>query len=93
MVRKQKRNPMLAALLSLLVPGLGQIYAGKSERGVAILVAGIIVGTLALIWQTLFVTSGSPGQFLWPYRISLSVYAAVFWVWQVADGYEQTKRN
>ena len=27
-----KRNPILAGLLSLLVPGLGQIYAGKGSQ-------------------------------------------------------------
>ena len=93
MVRRHKRNPVVAAVLSLLVPGLGQIYGGRSERGIAILVAGIVIGFLALIWQTLYVTSGSPDQFLWPYRVSLGVYAAVFWVWQVVDGYEQAKVN
>jgi TM2 domain-containing membrane protein YozV len=91
MVRKHIRNPVLAAILSLVVPGLGQIYAGKSERGVAILVAGIIVGTLALIWQTLFVTATPSEPFFLPYRISLTIYAAVFWVWQVVDGYQQAK--
>jgi len=91
MVRKHIHNPILAAIFSLVVPGLGQIYAGKGERGVAILVAGIIVGTLALIWQTLFVTATPSEPFFLPYRISLTVYAAVFWVWQVVDGYQQAK--
>jgi len=91
MVRKHARNPALAALLSVFVPGLGQIYAGKSERGVAILVAGIIVGTLALIWQTLFITASPSEPFFLPYRISLTFYGAVFWVWQVVDGYQQAR--
>jgi len=91
MVRKHARNPALAAVLSLIVPGLGQIYSGKSERGVAILVAGIIVGTLALIWQTLFVTASPSDPFFLPYRIALTFYGAVFWVWQVVDGYQQAK--
>ena len=59
MPRKGKGKPVLATVLSLLVPGLGQIYAGKQERGATILVAGIIVGTLDLIWQTLFITVGT----------------------------------
>ena len=91
MVRKHVRNPALAAMLSLIVPGLGQIYSGKSERGVAILVAGIIVGTLALIWQTLFVTASPSDPFFLPYQIALTFYGAVFWVWQVVDGYQQAK--
>ena len=50
----KKRNPYLASLLSIPVPGLGQIYAGKGERGAAILIATIIVGNLNAIWLTLW---------------------------------------
>lgn len=77
-------------MLSILVPGLGQIYAGKEERGALILVAGIIVGTLALIWQTLFVSYRAAGNFF-PYRAALTVYAMVFWVWQALDAYKLAK--
>ncbi len=89
MPRKPKRAPPVAAVLSLLVPGLGQIYAGKQERGASILVAAMIVGTLALIWQTFFIT-GRTNAF-WPYRIALTVYALVFWIWQVVDAYRQAQ--
>jgi len=86
MPRKTKRDAPVAAVLSILVPGLGQIYAGKQERGAAILVAGIIVGTLALIWQTLFISAGSRTFF--PYRIALTIYTLIFWAWQVFDAYK-----
>ncbi len=89
MPRKPKRDAPVAAVLSILVPGLGQIYAGKQERGVALLVAGIIVGTLALIWQTLFITAGAR-TFL-PYRIALTIYTLIFWGWQVIDAYKQAQ--
>jgi TM2 domain-containing membrane protein YozV len=90
MPRRGKRQPVLAAVLSLLVPGLGQIYAGKQERGATILVAGIVVGTLALISQTLFLSTAAGGAFWW-YRLSLSAYAVIFWIWQLADAYTQAK--
>ena len=89
MPRKPKRDPPVAAVLSLLVPGLGQIYAGKQERGASILVAGIIVGTLALIWQTLFKAARTDA--FWPYRVALSTYALIFWIWQVVDAYRQAR--
>ena len=41
-----KRSALIAGLLSFFVPGLGQIYARKSARGVAILIAAIVVGNL-----------------------------------------------
>jgi TM2 domain-containing membrane protein YozV len=90
MPRKPKRHPPVAAVLSLLVPGLGQMYAGRPERGASILVAGIIVGTLALIWQTLFISFKSAGGFF-PYRLALTIYALIFWIWQVIDAYRLAK--
>ncbi len=89
MPKKRNVNPPIAGLLSLIVPGLGQIYAGKGDRGAAILVTGIIVGTLALIWQTLYAAYPS-NLMTYPYplyRISLAAYAMVFWIWQVIDAY------
>ncbi len=86
---KPKRDPPVAAVLSILVPGLGQIYAGKQERGASILIAGIVVGTLALIWQTLFLGARA-GDFL-GYRVALTAYALVFWGWQAVDAYRQAQ--
>lgn len=89
MPRKRDGNRAIAGILSLLVPGLGQMYAGRGERGAAILVSGMIVGTLALIWQTLYGTySSNLTGYEYPfYRVSLTIYAVVFWIWQVADAY------
>ena len=42
---QNRLNPFLAAILSLVVPGLGQIYAGESNRGAAIIVGAIVVPT------------------------------------------------
>lgn len=41
-----KRNPFMAAILSLFIPGMGQIYARKGERGAAILLGVVIAGNL-----------------------------------------------
>lgn len=89
MPKKRKPNPVVAGILSLIVPGLGQMYVGKGDRGATILVAGIIIGTLALIWQTLYAAYAS-NLMTYPYplyRISLAVYAVLFWIWQIVDAY------
>ena len=46
---KRRRSPIFAAVLSLLVPGLGQIYDGEWRRGIAFLIgltaqAGLFYG-------------------------------------------------
>ena len=37
-----KRNPFIAGVLSLLVPGLGQIYTGEGNKGAAVIVVAIV---------------------------------------------------
>jgi hypothetical protein len=93
-----KRNPFIAGMLSLLVPGLGQIYARKSERGAAILIAVIIVGNLNAIWLSAFaVSSTAPHSFItFTLPILLhdifAFYGIIFWIWQVLDAYLLVKK-
>jgi phosphonate transport system permease protein len=63
------RSPLVAGLLSLVVPGLGQIYARQRYRGVAILLSALIT-TLIAVWYKV------PAWFLAP---------AVVWLWNVWD--------
>ena len=43
------KSPVLAAVLSLFIPGLGQIYNGDVKRGLLIILAQIISSLLTLI--------------------------------------------
>lgn len=49
-MKYQSRNPILAAVLSLIIPGLGQLYAGRLARALAIVTIGffliLLVGVL-----------------------------------------------
>jgi phosphonate transport system permease protein len=66
---KSDRSPVVAGLLSLLLPGLGQIYARKQYRGVAILLSTLIT-ILTAVWYQI------PIWFLAP---------AAVWLWNVWD--------
>src|SRR5918999_3020521 len=50
MAAEDRRSPLAAATLSLLVPGAGQLYAGARRRGLALLgIAGALcLGMLAV---------------------------------------------
>src|SRR5579872_176175 len=39
----RRPSPIVAALLSLLLPGLGQIYASRPARGLALLLVPVVV--------------------------------------------------
>jgi len=44
--KPQRKNPLLALVLSLLITGVGQIYLGKVWRGLAFLGGIIILGSI-----------------------------------------------
>ena len=43
------RNPLIAAILSIIVAGLGQIYNGQIGKGVIFIILQIINGALTLV--------------------------------------------
>ena len=96
---KKTRNPFLASLLSIPVPGLGQIYAGKGERGAAILVVTIIVGNLNAIWLTLYSGNIAGTNAFWAETLPrllhdlFAAYGVIFLIWQVIDAYQQAKKS
>jgi TM2 domain-containing membrane protein YozV len=91
------RNPFVAGLLSLLIPGLGQIYGGEGSRGAAILAAAIVIGSLNLLFLPLFVLADPDPGVVWTYWIPrighdvVSLWSVVFWIWAVVDAYRLTK--
>jgi len=91
------KKPVLAALLSILVPGLGQMYAGKAERGALILIATIIVGNLNAIWLSLYATTDLEKRTFWAVELPrilhdvFAVYGLVFLAWQIWDAYKLAK--
>lgn len=92
----KRRNPYLASLLSIPVPGLGQFYAGKSERGAVILIVTIIVGNLNAIWLSLHAAAAESNTF-WMYNLPrilhdiFAFYGIIFLIWQAVDAYYQVK--
>lgn len=46
---RRKRSPGYAALLSLIVPGLGQLYNGEVVKGLAMVAAFVLLAPLAML--------------------------------------------
>jgi hypothetical protein len=93
------RSPWLAGILSFLVPGLGQIVAGRGRRGAAILVAAIVIGNLNAIWLSLYGLTGPGPNALWTYTLPrilhdlFAVWTVVFFLWQVVDAYQCARHH
>lgn len=94
-----RKNPFIAGLLSLLIPGMGQIYGGRGDKGAAILVAAIIVGNLNLILLLIFAAANpdpSISVAYWIARVGhdvMSIWSIAFWIWAVVDATRQVKQQ
>ena len=42
-------NPIIAAILSFIIPGLGQIIAGETKKGIIFVVVAIILVVLSAL--------------------------------------------
>ena len=77
---------MLAALLSLIIPGAGQFYSKDRSRGVAIFATTLIVGLLTYWAQDNFRVSitGNVASALW-------ILLGLFALWNVWDAYRRAR--
>ncbi len=90
---EKKRSPVIAGILSLIIPGLGQIYRGDSKRGAKILFAAIVIANLNIIVLPL-ISMANPtnaADTLWAYSIPRIVHfvsafwSIAFWIWAIVD--------
>jgi TM2 domain-containing membrane protein YozV len=101
-----KRIPVIAAILSLIVPGLGQIYGGEAKKGATILAAAIVMGSLNIIILPLIAIAnpvspvGAPdARTIWAYWTPrlvhdlLSFWSIAFWAWAVFDAARVARRH
>ena len=93
-----KRNPWIAGLLSLVFPGLGQVYLGKRVLGAAFMLAFIIIGNLNAIFLSGYAGTQTEITFFshtFPRLLHdiFAFYGITFWIWQVVDTYKLAKQK
>ncbi|GEM_PF-4207544 len=71
-------SAIIAAILSVIIPGLGQVYLGYIGRG-AMIFLGFIV---------LEIVAGIMGVYIYYAGCILDLIAIVFWIWQIGDAYK-----
>lgn len=101
---KMKRKQIIAGILSLIIPGLGQIYRGESTKGGFILAAAIVIGNLNIIILPLIsmanpIIPPTDPRALWAYWIPrimhdvLSFWSIAFWLWAIADAVKPRRKR
>jgi len=79
----RSRSPLLAALLSALFCGLGQIYDGRILRGVILLVLMLLVWTVGSLLGALTFGLG---------LLPFAIVAGALWLFGVIDAYAGSRR-
>jgi len=70
------KNPILAAFLSFLLPGMGQIYVGKILFGLFLILLAFIISTLTIFLISIIFIS----------IIGIILYV-ILWLYTIYDAY------
>ncbi len=101
-----RHRPVIAGILSSLVPGLGQIYGGEGNKGAAIIATAIVIGNLNILILPL-ISLANPAtarktqkdRAIWAYWIPrvmhdvISVWSIAFWIWAIGDAIAMARKN
>ncbi|WNY23544.1 hypothetical protein MmiHf6_08530 [Methanimicrococcus hongohii] len=77
-------NPIIAAVLSLIIPGLGQVYAGQFKRGAVIFIAVVAVAVIYYYIRT--ITTSQPVLLLMAVVGLAMIIAYVYDAYRIAKG-------
>src|SRR5512135_2541597 len=64
---QSKRSPLIAGVLSLIIPGAGQFYARQRYRGIAVFLL-LVITILIVVWYKALGWYVIPG-FIWLWNI------------------------
>jgi len=81
---RARKTPWLAALLSAVIPGLGQVYVGETWRGV-----GYFVGTVGLEFFGFDLDLTAVGLAL---GVPMELGGAALWIHGIVDAYRRAGR-
>ena len=105
---QEGKSPWLAAILTLLVPGLGQAYAGRYDRGLVILAVTVFYSFFILQTSTLMeahLLAEGETLFTWAKEnfvrlgvsglrmLSCVFLAMILYVWVIVDAYRSVAES
>jgi signal peptidase I len=83
-MKKKKRIPVIAAALSLVAPGLGQLYNGQILKGIIFFLAILLIPTILFL-------AGLQSQFLG--LAAILVFTFCLWLFVIVEAFFTAKRK
>jgi phosphonate transport system permease protein len=100
-IKKSILPPGINAVISAIIPGVGQMFAREVKRGIILLMSFVTIGSL-LLWRILvtgrryeeLLLKFQKAFYLKPILIVISVLFVLFYLWNIFDAYiVSSKRN
>jgi hypothetical protein len=83
----EKKSPILAAVLSLFIPGLGQIYSGERRKGMGF----FITGTMFFMVEIFLIRNNARRMEVGPIVVT-GISIILFWIFNIHDAYKNAKK-
>ncbi len=83
------RRPLLALLLSLVLPGFGQLYNGQVNRGIWLFLAYGVLVLPGMAWIAL----GVPSALMMPTLLLALVLVLSLWIYAMVDAWKGARRR
>ncbi len=87
-----ERNEGIALILSLLIPGVGQMYVGKIGRGIAFILSGLFIFGLMICCYVLMGISSNNTNTLTAGIVAITAIAMMayiaIWIYSMYDAYK-----
>jgi signal peptidase I len=82
------RRPLVAALLSIALPGLGQIYNGEINKGLWLFLGFALAGVAGGVFATLY----APSALMAPLLVLAGLATLGIWLGSILDAWREAKR-
>ena len=83
------RHPLMAALMSTILPGFGQLYNGTVNRGLLVFMAFTLVVIPLVLWVALYL----PTQLTLPLLILTIIINVCIWLYGIIDAWKTAKKS
>ena len=89
MYQIKPRHPLMAALMSTILPGFGQLYNGTVNRGLLVFMAFTLVVIPLVLWVALYL----PTQLTLPLLILTIIINVCIWLYGIIDAWKTAKKS
>jgi TM2 domain-containing membrane protein YozV len=83
-----KKRPILAAALSFLIPGLGQVYNKERRKSMGF----FLIGSIFIMLEIFLISNKDKGRELGPILVA-AISIILFWIYNIYDAYNTAERK